>query len=143
MARTTALAVQKVLDAGGDYRPNKDLSPYIDVGSAIVDDLVTYATDNDITVPGAARLELIERWLAAWSYCMSDQPYSSRSTDGASASFQGQTAMYLEANKYGQTAVSLDPTGYLVTLAKGEGPTSASAVWLGTRYSDQPDYDDR
>jgi hypothetical protein len=140
MSRTSSTAVKAVLAAGGDYntRSNPDLAPYIEIASAWVDDLVAYAAANGLDSPGATRQELIERWLAAHAYKSSHQAYASKTTDGASASFQGKTGMYFEGTKYGQNAIWLDGTGYL-----SGGPTTADVEWLGKTFSDQLDYTER
>lgn len=143
MARTTDVLVKKVLAPGRDYDTvnNPSLQPFIEAASSVVDDVVTCATRKGKTLT-STKLELIERWLAAHLYQMSDEGYTSRSTMSASGSFQGQTGMYLEATMYGQTAITLDPTGCLVAIAKGARPT-ARAFWAGKRPSEQTDYDAR
>lgn len=139
MPRTTDDAVKKVLMRDYDARKRPDLAPFVETASGMVDDLVTYANDNELTTPGGTRLELIERWLAAWAYSMADRPFSSRSTDGASGSFVGQTGMGIKANAYGQTAANLDPTGYLNSLDKA----AVGGSWLGTANRDRRDWIDR
>ena len=152
MARTTSADVQGVLAAGRDYDESPEvgsapsLTPYIDTASAKVDDIVEYASDEGLDAVPAARLELIERWLAAHYYCVSDQPFQSKSTAGASGSFQGQTGKGLESTKYGQTAIDLDPTGYLRSLASEAATNSsrsASMFWGGTTKPNQTSYADR
>ena len=141
MSRTTSAAVKLVLAPGKDYDTddNPDLAPFIDAASAIVDDVVSCATDRGVTI-STARAELIERWLAAWAYCLSDQSEQNSSTEGASAGYQGQTGMHFEANKYGQMAVSLDPSGCLNAIGKQQ---RAQITWLGKSPSSQIDYADR
>jgi hypothetical protein len=117
MPRTTVSQVQGVL--GRNWDGATDLQPFIDTATVIVDQVVsiagaklTPATLSD------AQLELIERWLSAHCYTRMDQLFSSKSTGGASASFQGQTAMYLESTVYGQMAMSVDTSGALRILDK-------------------------
>lgn len=143
MARTTSEKVKALLTPGRDYDiiNNPSLQPFIDSASSIVDDVLACATRKGKTMT-SAKLELIERWLTAHLYQMSDEGYTSRSTLSASGAFQGQTAMYLEATMYGQMAVTLDSSGCLVAIAKGERPT-ARAFWGGKRPSEQTDYDQR
>ena len=137
MARTTAAAVKLVLNRDYDTRNLPDLTPYIDTASAMVDDLDECADARGYTID-STRLELIERWLAAHCYALSDQPYTGRSTLGASGQFQGRTDMGLDATKYGQQAKALDKSGCLA----GAGAT-ASILWGGQRPSAQTDYVDR
>lgn len=143
MARTTSDNVKAILLPGRDYDTANapSLAPFIDTASAIVDDVVTCLTRKGLTL-SATRLELIERWLAAHVYQQSDQGYASRSTEGASASFQGQTAMYLEGTKYGQMALSLETNGCLAAIASGKGNARARGFWLGKTRSNQLEYDD-
>lgn len=129
--RTNSGAVQGVLAAGGDYNGLTPLTPYIETATVVIDRLAAYAAEIETTVTDA-ELELLERWLAAWAYCMSDKPYSSRSTLGASGSFHGQTGKGLEANLYGQTAKRLDPTGYLIIWDTESRGARAGGFWLGT-----------
>jgi hypothetical protein len=67
------------------------------------------------------RLEVIERWLAAHLYCVTDRPYKSRSAGGASGTFDGNTDKGLDATLYGQTAKVLDTTGFLSSIGGGGG----------------------
>lgn len=69
------------------------------------------------------------------------QQYTSRSTDGASGSFQGQFGMGLESSHYGQNALMLDETGFLHSINKGKTPVGVT--WLGKPVSEQTDYDER
>lgn len=150
MSRTNSTAVQEVLGRDYDASPEvgdpPSLTPYIDTAASIVDDLVDYCDDNEITEPSAAKLELIERWLSAHSYCLSDKAFTSKSTAGASASFNGQTGKGLTATLYGQQAVALDPTGYLQSLAaeaETNGSRRAGMFWGGTSAPDALTWDER
>lgn len=144
MARTSAAAVKAILLPGKDYDNDQaaDLTPFIDTASAMVDDVVACISAKGGMALTAARLELIERWLAAHYFKVSDKPYSSRSTEGASGGFDGQTAMYLESTLYGQTALRLDSSGCL-DAAGGKEVKTAGAAWLGRPPSEQTDYADR
>jgi hypothetical protein len=137
MPRTDADLVSKLL--AKDYRPGADLDAHILTASVLVDRVADAGMAAGAQVPDPL-LELIERWLAAHAYCMVDQPYSSKSTEGSSGSFQGQTGKYYEATKYGQMAVSLDSTGTLAETGGGggkggggEGVAQPAAYWLGGR----------
>lgn len=129
MARTTAALVAGVLvDAStsasgqGDYDGSTDLTPYIDAASSVVDDLEAADEDGDLS---SAKLEIIERWLAAHYYTIMDPIYMSKTTMGRSASFQQRS--YLDVAK------QLDPTGMLEALVEGK---RAKGFWLG-RAQDQ------
>jgi hypothetical protein len=142
MARTTSAAVQGVLM--DDYGKKADgsfpsLDPFISSANVVVTRVATCAVAKSKTLT-AAELELIERWLAAHFYAVSDKPYTSKSTQGASASFNGQTAMALDATLYGQQAKVIDYSGCLESISKRQ---MAALTWLGKAPSDQVDYADR
>ena len=139
MARTTTLLVQGILV--GDYDGSTDLTPYIDTASLFVDEVEECAINKGRPL-SAAKLEMIERWLAAHFYGQSDKPLTQKSTQDASATFAGQTGMYLESTLYGQTASRLDPSGCLQAIAGNERKV-ASLFWAGKPPSTQTDYIDR
>lgn len=116
--RTTADKVKNVL--GNDYDGTINLAPYIETASVMMDRIVARSNvknggKNALTL---AEAEMVERWLAAHNYCMMDPTYSSRSTEGASGSFQGTVADGLDGSRYGQQAQRLDPSGCLRNLDK-------------------------
>lgn len=142
MARTDSDAVIGVLN--DDYGPKADgtlpsLQAFIDTASVIVDRVVTCAAKKSITLTDS-ELELIERWLAAHFYSQSDKNLTSKSTEGASASFAGQTEKGFDSTLYGQTAMRIDPSNCLFTIDK---TWMAKAVWLGKRPSEQTNYVNR
>lgn len=137
--RTTSEKVKQILTKDYDSRRNPSLDPFIVTASATVDRLVTRATEIGISVPSTS-FELVERWLAAHCYMLSEKGFAEQSTAGASAKYQGQTGMYLDATFYGQQAQMLDPTGLLGSLTRKSG---ASVTWLGKRASVQIPYDQR
>jgi hypothetical protein len=137
LARTTADLVKAVLAPGKDYnlRLAPDLAGVIDEAALTVDALAECAVGRGKALSDA-RLEMVERLLAAHNYKMSDQALASKNTDGASATFQGQTGMNLEATKYGQRAMLQDVSGCLRTLNAGK---AASGEWLGKTEAEQLD----
>jgi hypothetical protein len=147
MARTTPAAVQAVLRKDYDTAGLPDLAPFIAAASAVVDDVAACA-DAQGTPLAAGRLDLIETWLAAHFSAQTDRPYASKGTEGASASFDNQTGMYLEGTTYGQRAVLLDPSGCLAALGAtaapgAAAPTATSFFWAGKRPSEQVPYWER
>lgn len=143
--RTTITAVQTLLgtDPSGDYdaENSPSLQPFVDTATVIVDRVATCANTRGYALSDG-EAELIERWLAAHYYVQRDQTYASGSQGGASGSFQGQTGMYLESSKYGQSAIRLDWSGCLGALNKGT-QNAASMFWGGKMASEALDYDDR
>lgn len=141
MARTNSAAVQGVLLNDYDSAEAPSLTPFIDTASIIVDRIATCATKKGITLTGS-ELELIERWLAAHFYGVSDQPYTASRTLDAYGQFQGRTNMYLEATKYGQMAMVLDNSGCLAAIGT-EVRKRASMAWLGKTKTEQIPYEQR
>jgi hypothetical protein len=148
--RTTTQAVQDVL--GRDYDADRapSLKVRMETAKVVVDRVAVCALAKDVSYT-AEELELIERWLAAHLYAVSDKPYASRSTLSASGSFAGQTGKGLEFTQYGQHAMLLDYAGCLIDLqnqaAASPAPAWPEAVaggaWLGRPPSSQTDYEDR
>lgn len=124
---------------GGHYDASRlpSVTPFIASASSLVDKVEANDTANKLN---ATDLELIERWLSGHFYAQADQMFTSRSTGKASGSFQGQTGMYLENTIYGQQAMMLDITGYLMALQKGG---VVDFAWLGKPRSEQIPYTQR
>lgn len=144
MPRTVPQAVRDVLrngTEGGDYDDVNcpSLQPDIDTASIMVDDVYACSVAKG-TPYSAAKLEMIERWLAAHAYAMSDRVYKQRSTLRASGTFGGELGKYLEFTPYGQQAKLLDNLGCLESLGKTK---TVGGWWLGRRPSQQTDYVDR
>jgi hypothetical protein len=138
--RTTTTLVQALLETNGeDYRSGVSLQPFVDSATVLVDRVATKATAKGYTLL-ATELELIERWLSAHAYAMVDQTLASKSTNGRSGRFQGQTGMRLEATKYGQMALMLDTSGALEAINKRQ---VAGITWLGVTENEALDYEDR
>lgn len=135
--RTTVTAVKGIL--GGNYGGNSrqcepDLSPYIRTAGSVVDDLVSCATAKGKTL-SAAKLALIEMWLAAHYYTRMDPTYKQRSTLRASGSLN------TDGSEYSMAATQLDPTGCLVAIIAGYGVVDLE--WGGKSEADQIPYDQR
>ena len=116
--------------------PTISMDPFITAASLLTDRVGSNDTDSDLA---AADLKEVERWLSAHMYSCRDQQLQSRSTDNASGTFTGKTDMGLDSTYYGQTAQTLDVTGYLTNLKnKATNPNvhKAGGVWLGTEYSE-------
>lgn len=130
MARVTSSQVQAVL--GNNYDGSKDLSAYIATATILTDRTVLCAANKSVTIDSDTAAQL-ETYLAAHFYTLHDPTYSSRSTQGASGSFHGQTGKGLESSMYGQTAILMDPSGCLNSFDKRQ---KASMIWLGTDLED-------
>lgn len=140
MARTTADKVRGVLMRDYDTVDLPSLTPFVETANSLTDEVAAVAAGRNVSL-GSARLELIERWLAAHFYSQSDRPYAENMTRSAQAKYQGQTGMHLESSFYGQTAMVLDTSGALRSLNSPAG--RAYAAWLGKAPSEQTDYVER
>ena len=133
MARTTAPDVQGVL--GVNYDRRTPLEGFIDTATAVVDHISDRAADKGIDI-SSTELELIERWLAAHYYAVTDPPFQKTNITGpgggAGGEVMGETGFYFEITYYGQVAMMLDRSGYLSAIGSKEGRKIATAVWLGT-----------
>lgn len=144
--RTTEADVKERL--GPNWNRRDKVTRPLKMANTLVTRLITYGATLDPAVAvDDETAEVLEVDLAAHFYQVMDRGYSSRSTDGASGSFDGKTEMYLDATLYGQTAKMLDPTGLLNDM-NNEAKASirvvdVGGVWLGTPASQQPDYEDR
>ena len=131
--RTTAGDVQGVL--GINYDKKTPLDGFIATATAVTDQCAVRAAAKDITL-SSTDLELIERWLAAHYYALSDPPFKKTTITGpqggAGGEVMGTTGLYFEATYYGQVAMMLDRGGYLSAIGSQSGRKIASAVWLGT-----------
>jgi len=123
-----------------DLDPAVNLLPFMRAANRLVTYIVTQDFDGLLST---ALLKDVETFLAAhFAVCNRDKQYTSKSTGGASGSFQGQYGMRLESTDPGQTAMLLDVTG---TLKRLNMPQSGrvKVQWLGKPPSEQIDYVNR
>lgn len=139
MARTDATSVQAILLKDYDAENAPSLTPFITWANLLLNRVVTCATAKGITFSDDELLAL-ETWLAAHAYTANDPQYTSKSTAGASGSFAGAFDKGLNSSRYGQMALSLDPSGCLDAITNRK---RARAFWLGKAPSEQIDYDQR
>jgi len=126
--RTTDSVVQKIL--GPNYDGTTDLEEVMTTASVFIDLVVQCAARKSVTLT-STQLERMEAYVAAHLYGHGDQFYQSRSTQGASGSFQGSTSQIgLEGSQYGQTALRLDTSGCLNAL---HNKARVGMTWLGTK----------
>ena len=126
---TTEAAVIAIL--GDNYGLSNNLTGHMVTAASLAAVVAEKDTDG---VMSSTTLERIEAYLAAHFYAHADQLYTSKSTDGASGSFQGQFGMVLMSTQYGQTACLLDETGYLAQKSKDAemgARKKTDLIWLG------------
>ena len=134
MPRTTPALVVGVLLKEYDSKNNPDLTPFITIANAMVNVVVSADSAGLLTGANVPLQELIERWLAAHYYQIADPGYQSRSTGGASGSFNGQTTQTFKSTRFGQQACAMDITGWLARRDKEveEGARRrVQVLWVG------------
>lgn len=150
-ARTTEALVKSILGSGPrkyNYDGSTTLMPFIVAANNFISQAKAIAANRGYSVvdgPDAADdtaslWGILERWVAAHLYQTMDQGYQSRTTEGASGQFLGQTGKKLESTYYGQNALMLDWTGSLEILDKRK---IASLDWGGKPPSQQIPYNQR
>ena len=130
--RATAKAVTEIVEwQDGNNGQMIPLASFINQANIMTDWLESKDADSELS---AATLTAIEVQLAAHFYAVQRDPqYQSKSTAGASGSFQGATSFSLQATHYGQTALLLDVTGRLTkrNLEAQQGKRVATTTWIG------------
>ena len=102
-------------DVLGIFATDIATTPFIVTANLIVnEELVPLALYSE------ARLFQLELWLSAHFACMLD-PRETSVQAGATASFEGKTAMGLDFTRYGQQVKILDKSGTLARLDKLKG----------------------
>jgi len=130
MGRTTSDNVEAIIDITSGI----SLTPFIEVANSLVTELCAGQNDSGGTEYTAARLELIERWLAAHFYHIRDTRPSRESVDETEAVYKSKIDFGFKLTHYGQMALRLDTGGYLAALDEGvenSGPTTVGINWLG------------
>ena len=142
MPRTSDSLVGEIITTGLDDLGNKiPLAGFIQAANVLTSRVVNCASAKGVPLT-AEEARVLETLLAAHFYAHRDQLYTSKSTMDASASFQGQFGMGLKSTQYGQTALSLDPSGCLSAIDARIG-VRPTLTWLGKAPSEQIDYVDR
>lgn len=127
MARVIDTDVLAILDT-----TITDFTPYIEAADAVID---SHLLDKGLS---DALLKIICRWLSAHFCCIND-PRTTSESAGVSESYEGRVDLGLNLSRYGQQAMTLDPTGTLAMVngrnTRGAVPAaaqqSASITWLG------------
>jgi hypothetical protein len=136
--RTTEDRVIAVIQRDYDLRNQPSLATFINSASLIVDRTVACAARKGITITDAEALEM-ETWVAGYRYTHNNPVYSSKSTDGRSASFLREGG----ENPYKKGALELDPSGCLDALLDPKKKVRLGLTWLGKRPTEAIDFDDR
>lgn len=136
--RTTDFLVREIIENCKSI----SMIPHINTANVLVNWLVgkDSAANTPPLLDDVTATE-IEKQLAAHFYEHRDRQIQQEMTGRASAGYQGQTAMMLTSTLYGQTALMLDPTGFLAEKS-ADSQTGlrrvASAMYLGRNYGCGP-----
>lgn len=132
MARTTPLLVQGILLNSYDSRRTPSLLPFIAVANELTTEVATKAAAKGVN-HSSTRLELIERYLAAHQYTVSDRRFTEQRT------FDGSKAIF-ESTSFLDAAKALDTSGSLALILS---PKKATLLWLGKPPSEAILYSER
>lgn len=103
--RVTDPEVKAILDT------SIDTTPFITLASLQIDQHLASAGLS------AALLKELERWLAAHLACIRDPRFTQVRTEGDAFTYeQGKMGMGLQATRYGQQVLAMDPTGILADV---------------------------
>lgn len=118
---------------GRNYDGCSELKQFVQTANAVVDQAVTKASAEGESI-AASTQTLMKTWMAAYYYTKMDPTYKSKSTLGASGSFNSSPDDYLKG------ATDLDPSGWLEAIVK---KSVAGAVWVGKTESEQLTWEER
>lgn len=129
--RTTDAKVREVLN---EDNTSILMTPFIEVANNLVTNYIVTACGASYD---ATTLELIERWLSAFFYTVSDRRLASEITGRAEGVYQGKTDLGFDANEFGQMAKRIDTDGCLAKLDANPGKRVVGARWEGTKPTDR------
>lgn len=121
MPRTTEALVKAILLANYDGRRTPSLTAFIRTANVVTSRVLAMSVKKPRVLAGGGlttdELREIETLLAAHFYCVNDPLYSSRSTQGASGSFQRAGAKEgFSSTDYGKQAMDVDWSGVLKNI---------------------------
>lgn len=129
MSRTSAIQVAAIVEVDPTINAGS-LEAFIETASSLVDEVCVPANY------GSARLELIERWLAAHFYAIRDKQVTGEKAGPVSANYQYSLGLVLSVTHYGQQAMLLDTAGGLAALSKAAETGEVAqrgVVWVGIK----------
>lgn len=131
--RTSETAVDKLIDVDSTI----DIEQFIEVANELVTEVCSDSDYSD------ARLEKIERFLAAHLYTVRDPRVSQEAIGSLRSAFQGVTAKFFESSIYGQHALLLDTDGNLAALGKrieNGKPGTVGVSWIGMTQTEAEEF---
>lgn len=133
--RTTYTAVGKIIEIDSSFDSDA-FEPFIETANALVTECCS-TDDYD-----AARLELIERYLAAHFYTLRDPRAETEKAGSVSVKYQSKVELGFDTSHYGQMAMRLDTAGGLAKInaqAKGSGVPTVSLTHMGKDTTNNED----
>lgn len=113
-----------------DAKSVPDITSFIEVANDLVNDVCLSSSYS------AAKLKLIELWLAAHFYAIRDPRSDSEKAGSVSKKVQYKIDLALSVTTYGQQAMVIDSAGNLARISKqaasGEKTKSIGVSWGGT-----------
>jgi hypothetical protein len=135
MAYTTEAEVETILASEYDATVAPSLVPFIDAAAQLVEEICVPVGYTE------ARLEMIERYLAAHFYAITKPRLQTENIDSLQNTIQSKVDLGLNLSHYGSQAMVLDTSGGLARLNAQStskdskttlGVGSIGVVWLGT-----------
>jgi len=134
MSRTTKANIEAIIELDPEVIPNDAaMEPFILMANELVTECCT-GDKGPSTAYTDARLELIERWLAAHCYTTRDPRYVNEKAGSVGATYQSKVDLGFDNSHYGQMAMRMDTNGGLAALDKQikKGASKIGVAWLGT-----------
>lgn len=117
MTKPTINEVEQIVDTD---LTDTQVQAFIDAANLLVDDVF----DGELS---AGLLTELQKWLAAHLLSSRDQRVAKEAINDVSVTYQGQYGLGLDSTSYGQKAKTLDTTGKLASLGKGESDINISS----------------
>tara|TARA_R110002020_G_scaffold12409_6_gene45515 strand:- start:20659 stop:21072 length:414 start_codon:yes stop_codon:yes gene_type:complete len=137
MARTTVANIKAIIEVDLTIiAVDADMDAFIDVANELVTEMCT-GSNGPTTAYSAARLELIERWLAAHFYAIRDPRVKSEKAGPVGVNYQEKVDLNLKLTSYGQQAMMLDTNGGLRSIDQNKA-YQVQVLWLGTTTTASP-----
>lgn len=136
--RTSKANIEEIIELDAEIIPDDPaMLPFITVANELVTEACT-GDEGPTTDYSAARLELIERWLAAHFYTNRDPRAVNEKAGTVGAAFQSKVDLGFSTSHYGQTAMRLDTNGGLAKINEDtkKGKPTVGVFWPGTYPED-------
>lgn len=126
--RTTEELIREIIEVDSSI---STLFPFMEAAHSVVEAQCNGIEEEDATQ--------VETWLSAHFITIRDTRRSSEKVDTVAEAYQYKVDLMLSSSMYGQTAMSLDPTGGLARWSKmvvsGKAGKTVAVGWLGTDYT--------